>query len=132
LLPGAPREATPSIGPIGDDFPNELEMLSLCDKELKDTISTSWIGPQEMLWDVQAGKQDTKAFWEAMFIGMPAATQQSHIQRLSPEHKEALLYIPLQADYRNEKQSLTHTWLLIISLATSLSMLCDHFLVEFL
>jgi hypothetical protein len=54
-----------------------------------------------LLWDSQAGKQDTKTFWEAMFTGMTAATQWIHIQRLSPEHKGALPYIPLQADYRN-------------------------------
>jgi hypothetical protein len=29
-----------------------------------------------LLWDIQAGKQDTKAFQEATFISLPAAAQQ--------------------------------------------------------
>jgi hypothetical protein len=70
-------------------------MLSTSDKEVKDTISKSWTEPREMLQDIQAGKQDTKAFWEAMFISMPAATQQIHIQRLSPKNKGALPHILL-------------------------------------
>jgi hypothetical protein len=65
------------------------------------------------------GKRNTKAFGEAMFVSMPAVAQQIHIQRLNPENKGALPYTPLQADYRNEKQSLTHIWLLVISLGIS-------------
>jgi hypothetical protein len=85
-----------------------------------------------MLWDIQAGKWDTKAFQESMFISMTAAAQQIHIQRLSPDNKGALPYIHLQADYRNKKQSLTHIWLFLISLTTSFSVLHDHFQVQFL
>jgi hypothetical protein len=54
-----------------------------------------------VLRDIQAAKRDTRAFQEAMFIGMLAVTQWIHIQSLSPENKEALPYVPLQADYRN-------------------------------
>jgi hypothetical protein len=36
-----------------------------------------------MLRDIQAGKLDTKAFQEAIFISVPAAAQRIHIQRLS-------------------------------------------------
>jgi hypothetical protein len=43
-----------------------------------------------ILQDIQAGKQNTKAFWEALFIRVLAAAQQIHIQRLSPKNKEAL------------------------------------------
>jgi hypothetical protein len=84
-----------------------------------------------LLWDIQAGKWDTKAFWEAMFISVLVAAQQIPIQRLSSENKGALPYIPLQAGYRSKKQSLTHIWLLVISLATSSSVRHDHFQVQF-
>jgi hypothetical protein len=48
-----------------------------------------------VLQGIQGGKQDTKAFQEAIFIKVPAAAvQQIHIQKLSPENKGAL---PLQA-----------------------------------
>jgi hypothetical protein len=83
------------------------------------------------LWDIQPGKWDTKAFQEAMFIGMLGVIQRIHIQRLSPHNKGALPYILLQADYKSKKQSLTHVWLFVISLATSFSVLCDHFQVQF-
>jgi hypothetical protein len=78
-----------------------------------------------MLKDVQAGNQDTRAFQEAVFIRMPAVAQQIPIQRLSPEDKVVLPYIPLQAAYRSKKQSLTHIWLYVSLLATSPSALCD-------
>jgi hypothetical protein len=89
-------------------------------------------GAPEMLQDIQAGKWDTKAFREAVFIHMSAVAQQTHIQSLSPENKGVLPYILLQAGYRNETQSLTHIWLLVISLATSSSVLRDCFQVQFL
>jgi hypothetical protein len=93
----------------------------------------SWSMAQVVvLQDIQAGKQDTKAFRETIFINVPAVGQWIHIQRLSPENKGALPYIALQTGYRSEKQSLTHIWLLVISLATSSSVLCDHFQVQFL
>jgi hypothetical protein len=53
-----------------------------------------------MLWDIQVGKQDTKAFQEEIFISVLASAQQIHIQRLSPENKGASPYIPLHAGYR--------------------------------
>jgi hypothetical protein len=61
-----------------------------------------------MLQDIQAGKWDTEAFQEAIFINVLAAALQIPIQRLSPENKGTLPYIPLQAGYRIKKQSLTH------------------------
>jgi hypothetical protein len=70
------------------------------------------------------GHQD---FLGAMFIGMLAVTHWIHIQRLSPENKEGLPYISLQANYRNEKQSLTYIWLLVISLDISFSVLHEPF-----
>jgi hypothetical protein len=42
-----------------------------------------------LLWDIQAGKQDTKTFQETIFISVPAAAQQIPTQRLSFENKEA-------------------------------------------
>jgi hypothetical protein len=68
-------------------------MLSPSDKEVKDTVSESQTEASEMLQDIQTGKQNTKAFGEAIFISMPAATQQIHLQRLSPENKGTLPYI---------------------------------------
>jgi hypothetical protein len=57
------------------------------------------------IWDIEAE--------EIMFI-MPVQTQQTHVQRLSPENKGVSPYIPLQAHYRGnkiKKQGLTHIWL---------------------
>jgi uncharacterized protein YbaP (TraB family) len=74
--------------------------------------------------DIVAGysrteKQNTEAVQqEAMFV-VPAQTQQTYVQRLSPENKGDLLYIPLQAGYRSKKQGLTHIWLHATLLATS-------------
>jgi hypothetical protein len=53
-----------------------------------------------------------------MFI-VPVQTQQTRVQRLSPENKGVSPYIPLQAGYRNKKQSSTHTWLHVTSLIIS-------------
>jgi hypothetical protein len=50
---------------------------------------------------------------------MPAQTQWSHVQRLSPEYNEVSPYIPLQAGYRSKKQSSAHKWLHVTSLAIS-------------
>jgi hypothetical protein len=77
-----------------------------------------------MLLGIQAGKWDTKAFQEAVFISMLGADQQMHIQRLSPENKGVSPYIPLQAGYRSKKQSLTHIWL-HVTLFTLPPVLCD-------
>jgi hypothetical protein len=41
------------------------------------------------------------------------------VQRLSPENKGGLPYIPLHAGYRSKKQGLTHIWLYTSLLATS-------------
>jgi hypothetical protein len=43
------------------------------------------------------------------------------VQLLSPENKGVSPYIPLQAGYRNKKQSPTHLWLHVTSLAISFS-----------
>jgi hypothetical protein len=76
-----------------------------------------------LLWDIQAGKWDTRAFWEAIFMSVLAVAQWIPIQRLSLVNRGALPYIPLHAGNRSEKQSLTHIWLLVISLVTSSSVL---------
>jgi hypothetical protein len=81
--------------------------------------------PAEILCDIQAGKWDTKAFQEAIFISVLAVAQQIPIQRVSPENKGALSYIPLQAGYRRKKQCLTYMWLYASLLATSPSAPCD-------
>jgi hypothetical protein len=48
-----------------------------------------------------------------------AQTQWTHVQRLSPENKGVPPSIPLQVDYRNKKQSSSHIWLHVTSLAIS-------------
>jgi hypothetical protein len=50
---------------------------------------------------------------------VPAQTEWSCVQRLSPENKEVSPCIPLQAGYRSKKQSSTHTWLHVTSLSIS-------------
>jgi hypothetical protein len=50
---------------------------------------------------------------------VPAQTQQTHVQRLSPENKEVSPYISLQACYRSKQQSLTSIWLHVTLLAIS-------------
>jgi hypothetical protein len=70
-----------------------------------------------MLWDIQAGKWDTKALQEATFINTPAGAQRIPIQRLSPENKGALPYIPWQAGYRSKRRGLTPIWLYAALLA---------------
>jgi hypothetical protein len=42
---------------------------------------------------------------------VPAQTQRTHVQWLSPKNKGISPYTPLQADYRSKKQSITHIWL---------------------
>jgi hypothetical protein len=49
---------------------------------------------------------------------VPAQTQPTHVQRLSPKNKGVSPYIPLQAGYRSKKQGLIHIWLYLILLAT--------------
>jgi hypothetical protein len=49
---------------------------------------------------------------------VPAQTQQTHVQRLSPKNKGVSPYIPLQAGYRSKKQGLIHRWIYLILLAT--------------
>jgi hypothetical protein len=50
---------------------------------------------------------------------VPAQTQWTHVQRLSPENRGVSPYLSLQAGYRSKKQSLIHMWLHVTSLAIS-------------
>jgi hypothetical protein len=50
---------------------------------------------------------------------VPAQTQQTRVQRLSPENKGVSPYIYLQAGYRSKKQGLIHICLYLILLAIS-------------
>jgi hypothetical protein len=77
------------------------------------------------LWDIQARNQDNRAFQETVLISVLATAQQIPFQRLGPENKGALPYIPLQAGYRSKKQGLTHIWLYVSLLTTLPSVLCD-------
>jgi hypothetical protein len=65
-----------------------------------------------------------------MFI-VPAQTQRTRVQRLSLENKGVSPYIPLQAGYRSKKQSSTHIWLHVTSLAISFLLCCVTFMFQF-
>jgi hypothetical protein len=62
---------------------------------------------------------------------VPAQTQQTHVQRLSPENKGVSPCIPLQAAYRSKKQSSTHLWLHVTSLAILFSQCYVMFMFQF-
>jgi hypothetical protein len=84
-----------------------------------------------LLQESQAELQDTEAVYqEAMFI-VSAQTQQTRVQRLSPENKGVSPYVPLQAGYRSKKQSSTHLWLHVISLAISFPQCYMTFMFQF-
>jgi hypothetical protein len=52
-------------------------------------------------WDVSVRERGHQSFWEASLFSKPAVTQWFHIQRLSPEDKGGLPYIPFRSGYRN-------------------------------
>jgi hypothetical protein len=57
--------------------------------------------------------RDSEAISRKQHFIMPAQTQRTRVQRLSPENKGVSPYIPLQAGYRGnkiKKQGLTHIW----------------------
>jgi hypothetical protein len=59
---------------------------------------------------------DSEAISRKQHFVVSAQTQQTHIQRLSPENKGVSPYIPLQAGYRGneikkQQQRLAHIWL---------------------
>jgi hypothetical protein len=60
---------------------------------------------------------DSKAVSRKQRFIVPAQTQQTHVQRLSPKNKGVSPYIPFQAGYRSQKQGLVHIWLYLILLA---------------
>jgi hypothetical protein len=62
---------------------------------------------------------------------VPAQTQWTRVQRLSPENKEVSPYIPLQVGYRSKRQSSTHRWLRVTSLAISFSQCYVTFMFQF-
>jgi hypothetical protein len=75
------------------------------------------VSPQEILWETQTETKDSEA-WKQQFI-VPAWTQLTRVQRLSPENKGISPYVSLQASNRGnkmkiKKQALTHIWLYAI------------------
>jgi hypothetical protein len=79
----------------------------------------SWMSPQEMLWGFASWDTGFEAISRKQCFIVPAQTQCTHVQRLSPRTKGSLLpYIPLQAGYRSKKQGIIHIWLYLILLAT--------------
>jgi hypothetical protein len=70
------------------------------------------------------GNGISRQFNRERFIVL-AQTEWTLVQRLSPENKGALPYIPLQAGYGSKKQGLTHVWLCATLLAIYPPVLCD-------
>jgi hypothetical protein len=62
--------------------------------------------------------RDTEAISRKEHFIVPAQTQWTHVQRLSPKNKGVSPYIPLQTGYRRKKQALIHIRLYFILLAT--------------
>jgi hypothetical protein len=44
--------------------------------------------------------REHQCFREASLLSKPAATQQTHVQRLNPENKRGFPYMPFRAGYR--------------------------------
>jgi hypothetical protein len=74
--------------------------------------------PQEMCRSLLAETGTLEAISRRQCFIVPAQTQRTRVQRLSPENKGVSPSIPLQAGYRSKKQGLIHVWLYLISLAT--------------
>jgi hypothetical protein len=55
-----------------------------------------------MLWDTWTETRDSEARKQCFIV--TAQTQQTHVQKLSPENKGDTLYIPLQAGYRGKEK----------------------------
>jgi hypothetical protein len=55
-----------------------------------------------LLWETQTETQDSEARKQCFIV--TAQTQQTHVQKLSPENKGDSLYIPLQASYRGKEK----------------------------
>jgi hypothetical protein len=70
-----------------------------------------------VLQDSWTETQDTESVLQEQDFIVLAQAQWTHVQRLSPDNKGALPYIPLQAGYRSKKQPIygLHTSLFAIS-----------------
>jgi hypothetical protein len=62
---------------------------------------------------------------------VPAQTQWTPVQRLSPKNKGVSPYIPLQAGYRSKSQSSIYIWLHVTSVAVSFHQCCVTFMFQF-
>jgi hypothetical protein len=60
------------------------------------------------IWDPEAISRKQFIYLFIYLFIVPAQTQQTHVQWLSPENKGVSPYIALQAGYRSKKQSSTH------------------------
>jgi hypothetical protein len=71
-------------------------------------------------WNLNLRYETVRQFTREQRFIVPAQAQQTCVQRLRSENKRISDCIPLQAGYRNKKQSSTHIWLHVTSLAISL------------
>jgi hypothetical protein len=85
-----------------------LPCLSCCSPPHLSTAQTMEIMVQKMSissWSVAGGLTQRlrghQSFWEARLLSKPAPTQQTRVQRLSPENKWGFSYIPFRPGYRN-------------------------------
>jgi hypothetical protein len=94
---------------------NHIVLHFLCSSSAEQFFYTSFLENGSffvVLQDTQGqGNGIPTQFSRKQHFIVPAQTQQTPVQRLSPENKGALHYIPLQAGYRSKKQGLTHMWL---------------------
>jgi hypothetical protein len=100
------------------------------------------LGPARQLWvsklmqsqccgNVKLRYGTLRSFSRKQCFIVPAQTQWTRVQRLSPENKGISPYIPLQAGYRSKKQSSTHLWLHVTPLAISFSQCYVTFMFQF-
>jgi hypothetical protein len=120
----APVDQNTSTSTLWDGYPHELWMPSASDKKVKTPSLNPGLSPQKCCWIFKQRNGTPRLFWKQYLLACQRDSQ-IPIQRLSPENKRVLPYIPLQAGYRSKKQGLTHIWLYTSLLVTSLSVLPD-------
>jgi hypothetical protein len=97
-----------------------VQGMHLGDKEGDKSLSLqSWQGSPKKCGNLKLRYGTLRQFSRKQRFIVSAQTQQTRVQRLSPENKVVSPYIPLQTVYRSKKQSSTHIWLHVISLAIS-------------
>jgi hypothetical protein len=79
--------------------------LTLCAAGIEEcdfgvALHYSLLPPCKILGLLQEGSGH-QSFWEASSLSKSAVTQQTPVQKLSPENKRGFPYVPFRAGYRN-------------------------------